>query len=942
MASSEGLLSESNRLEDIIIIWLDETIANPGTILLSQRKNLLLSYVKAIQPFTNVSACMKYIENITDVHVLFIVSGSLGEKIVPILHDLPKLTFIYIFCADKNKHEIWTKQFNKIRGVFNDDLLLSIKVKDDVCSLVNINFPFGLFDSTQRSLQELSKEQASFMWFQLVTELLLRLPHTPDSKAEMVTECRSHYKENGVQLEKITIFENTYQACNAIKWYTENTFVFQLFNKAFRMQDFDVIFKYRYFLVDLFSQLAFLYNKQFKDRKGYLTVYRGQRMYREELMKLKHNVGHLISINTFFSASFSCSVAANFSGNGEDLSIGIESVIFDIEVDLTVSCRPFANIDQLSCIKDECEVLFSVGTIFRIDSVELETDAIWLVKLTWTNECSQQLTKMNQLTGLLDFYTGHYIGDHPSVLTFGLFLSKMGCLQQAKRFYINLRKILSTDHPDRGVLHNNLGEIMRKLGYFNQARHHFERAIEYCIDTMSIFHPVWAVIHSNIALLHLTLKRPKHALKCYHCALLIISRFRDPNANQNTYIQESKATVYHGMGSAYILLDQPQKAVGFYQKALEIELKTLPQDHPTLIDTYNELGSVNLRLNEWTKALEKYEESLRIAQHNLLDSDWKLVNLHINVAVLIYFVTGNKSKTLVHCSQALQIMEQSKLPSISCNRMDIYKSLANLYTHIGLGPLAFQMWERFIEEGKGRLVANSDFVNSSDLIKQMELLQLSKETFALDSNIMILFDRNSLFRPRVSQLEAITRCEIADRWRALGHIKPAICYYTWLLENILVSDDPHFAKLHECRLHNNLAACYQDLEDDNAALHHYSLSLEILSSDEENKSIQAAIIHYNIALIYMNGNEFDQTRMHLDKSLLHFLGVPGHRNSTLDVKINYYFAKTYERCNDWKMARDYYQQTIDKCKQYALDESIIDQYEKLLQCMIDKISENTQ
>ncbi|CAF5178996.1 unnamed protein product [Rotaria magnacalcarata] len=287
-------------------------------------------------------------------------------------------------------------------------------------------------------------------------------------------------------------------------------------------------------------------------------------------------------------------------------------------------------------------------------------------------------------------------------------------------------------------------------------------------------------------------------------------------------------------------------------------------------------------------------------------------------------------------------MEQSKLPSISCNRMEVYKSLANLYTYIGLGPLVFQMWERFIEEGKGRLVANSDFVNSSDLIKQMELLQLSKEAFALDSNIMIFFDRNSLFRPRVSQLEAITRCEIADKWRVLGYIKPAICYYTWLLENILVSDDSHFAKLHESRLHNNLAACYQDLEDDNAALHHYSLSLEILSPDEENKSIQAAIIHYNIALIYMNRNEFDQSRAHLNKSLLHFLGVPEHRNSTLDVKINYYFAKTYERCNDWKMARDYYQQTIDKCKQYALDDSIINQYEKLLQCMIDKISENTQ
>jgi tetratricopeptide (TPR) repeat protein len=933
--------SESNRLEDIIIIWLDENVASPEKLLSSQRKTLLLSYIKSIRPFINCSECREYIEKMNNVRIFFVVSGSLGEKIVSVIHDLPQVTFIYIFCADKSKHEIWAKQFNKIRGVFNDDVPLSIKVKDDVCSLSNVTFPFGLFDSTQQSLQDLSKEQASFMWFQLLTEVLLRLPQTPEAKAEMVTECRATYKENEAQLEKITIFDKIYKTNDAIKWYTDNTFVFQLFNKAFRKQDFDVIFKYRYFLVDLYNQLALLYNQQHKDQEGHLTVYRGQMMFRDELMKLKQNVGHLISINTFFSTSISCMVAANFSGNGEQQSIGIVSVIFEITVDLKVPCRPFANIAQLSSIKDENEILFSIGTIFRIESVDLEIDTIWLVKLTWTNDCNEKLKEMKQLTGLLDFYTGQNIGDHPSVLTFGLFLSKMGLLRQALRFYVSLRKILPFDHPDRGVLFNNLGEVLRKLNYFNQARCEFEMALEHCTDTMSIFHPFWGILHSNMALLELTCGRPEQALKFYRCALLIINKLHEGDDWQITYVQEALASVYHGMASAYYYLDQYQQALQLNQKALQIELRILPHDHPTLMESYHELGNVNIKLNNFTKALEDYEESLRISQKNLLVNDWRFVSLHINIAILTYNVHKNIPKTLIHCTYALQLMENSTFALTSHNRMVIYKTLAYLYTHIGLGHLAFQMWEQFIKAGKDRLIADNDTVDFSDMMRQMNTLESSKQNFDPNAKFMILVDDKCLSTPSLSHLEMITRCEIADKWRAMGQIKAAIGYYTWLLEKLPMPDDPQYDKLHKSRLHNNLAACYQDLDDNQAALHHYRLSLDILSPTEEHKSMQAAIVHYNIALIYTDCDELHEAKMHLDKSLLHYMGSSRNKNSILDVQIYIAFANIYERCNDWQMARDYYQRVIDQCKQDAASQSIIDKYEQRLQNVIDKINKIT-
>lgn len=158
MASYEACVPQDKQPADIIIIWLDDTITDNGDLLLSESQTVLLPYIKSIQLFTKSLKCRKYIENIHDTRIFFVVSGSLGENLVPDIHSLSQLTFVYIFCAYVSKHETWAQQFNKIRGVFSKDATLLVKLKDDVCSLSNINFPFGFFDSSEETLYSLTKE----------------------------------------------------------------------------------------------------------------------------------------------------------------------------------------------------------------------------------------------------------------------------------------------------------------------------------------------------------------------------------------------------------------------------------------------------------------------------------------------------------------------------------------------------------------------------------------------------------------------------------------------------------------------------------------------------------------------------------------------------------------------------------------------------------------
>lgn len=66
--------------------------------------------------------CIKYVrEQCANKRLFIITSGSLGRKVVPVIHDLPQVYAIYIYCADVKHNQEWAHKFTKIRVVCNDD-----------------------------------------------------------------------------------------------------------------------------------------------------------------------------------------------------------------------------------------------------------------------------------------------------------------------------------------------------------------------------------------------------------------------------------------------------------------------------------------------------------------------------------------------------------------------------------------------------------------------------------------------------------------------------------------------------------------------------------------------------------------------------------------------------------------------------------------------------
>ncbi len=93
------------------------------------------------------------------------------------------------------------------------------------------------------------------MWYQAILTFLLFMAIYFNSKDDMIIASREYYQDNNSQKKRIDEFEQTYTPENACRWYTYDSFVYRLLNRALRTQDIDIIFKFRFFINALHNQI---------------------------------------------------------------------------------------------------------------------------------------------------------------------------------------------------------------------------------------------------------------------------------------------------------------------------------------------------------------------------------------------------------------------------------------------------------------------------------------------------------------------------------------------------------------------------------------------------------------------------------------------------------------------------------------------------------------
>lgn len=125
----------NENLETYSLVWLDDTVKESKENIDVQQQ--LRSVINRLKIFERVDQCEQYIRSVSSQdRIVLIVSGRLGQEIVPRINDFRQISSIYIYCSDKKKHEQWATKYSK---VFLSILLANKDEKVNIFFSVNHN-----------------------------------------------------------------------------------------------------------------------------------------------------------------------------------------------------------------------------------------------------------------------------------------------------------------------------------------------------------------------------------------------------------------------------------------------------------------------------------------------------------------------------------------------------------------------------------------------------------------------------------------------------------------------------------------------------------------------------------------------------------------------------------------------------------------------------------
>ena len=414
-------------------------------------------------------------------------------------------------------------------------------------------------------------------------------------KDDLINLCKTHYEKNARELSIIHDFERNYSAERAIWWYTRQSFVYRLLNKALRVQNIHLIYLFRFLIRDLHTQLLTY------QCPTTIHVYRGQLLVKEELEILKHSVGKYISINSFFSTSFNRDLALLFS---QELN-QYERVLFDIEADpQLVNEKPFADISSHSYFPDESEVIFMLGSIFQLFKVDLTDDGVWIIHMTLSSGNDHDLKP------IFEHMKNQHSQDRTDLLTFGHVLRHMGKFKEAENYYRRLLSSLPEDSQDLGRCYHALGIIAYEKGDYEGSLKWHEAALKIKLRSVKSDDPYLASSYNSIGAIYERQKDYQRALQVFHQSLAILKK----NFGRD---HPKVATCLNNIAGIYSIKQQYTKALKYIQQALTIREKHLPTDHPDIGASHSNIGIIYRCLGAYDQAIEHHNRSLAIQQKTL-------------------------------------------------------------------------------------------------------------------------------------------------------------------------------------------------------------------------------------------------------------------------------------------------------------------------------------
>ncbi|CAF1273770.1 unnamed protein product [Didymodactylos carnosus] len=801
-------------MENITLIWYDESINSTEDT--KQTAKMLRQINDYVVFHTNHRTCAEYVKSIQKEKIFLIISGACSTDILPLVHDLEHIDSIFVFCMKTQKYEYLRNEYSKIIGIFNELSPLIDSIKENAKLVEKHIQTFSCYkEENQTSTRDLSKESAAFLWFQLFKDVILKMPQTEQSKQEMIRICRDYYRGNSKELKYVEEFENEYKPDDSIRWYTKESFIHKLINKALRTEEIEQLYIFRLFISNLSTCLG-KESQRIQREQAPINVYRGERLSNVELEKLKANEGKLISINGFLSTSRSHELALRFACK-QAKRTGVFPVLFHIQCYMTGESSDiiFADITELSHFPEEQEVLFDLGAAFRIESIHFEDKLnLWHIRLKATNEgaqIAQEYIELNKKD--IDERTVSVS------IMFGRLLADMGHYDKSQNYF---EKLL-TDSADEDVasIYHNIGRAQNFKGKYDQALESFVTSLSMKRSFLPSNHPSIADTLNNIGV------------------------------------------VYRSKG-------EYDRALEYHMKSLEMKEICLPLNHASTADTLNNIGLIYQSKNEYDRALEYYIKSLKMKEICLLPNHASTA-VTLNNIGMVYGLRGQDNLALEHFMTSLK-MKEICLPPNHDSTAATLENIGMVYRSMGEYDQALEYYMTSLKMKEICLPLNHD--RTADTLNNIGIVYDSKGEYdhALEYYMTSLKMKEICLPPNHDRT-ADTLNNIGMVYRSKGEYTRALEYFKKSLKMKEICLPQNHASTADTL--NNIGLVYQSKSECNRALEYFIKSLKMKEICLPPNHDRTADTLYNIGLTYQLKGEYARaldyctSGLHIYKSKFH-------------------------------------------------------------------------
>jgi len=320
---------------------------------------------------------------------------------------------------------------------------------------------------------------------------------------------------------------------------------------------------------------------------------------------------------------------------------------------------------------------------------------------------------------------------------------------------------------------------------------------------------------------------------------------KDVVNNEPLEYNKKKAILYNNRSLMYQDLGFYKKALEFSLKAIEINEKTLPKDHPDLATSYNNISGIYKKLGKFDRALDLSLKDIEIKEKVLNENHPDLAISYNNLSG-IYRKLGNLDNALNLQLKAIEINkkvlgENHPDLAISYNNLSlIYKDLKDFTKALEFSIKAIEINEKTLPQDHPDLATSYNnisliYKDLKDFTKALEFsikaIEINEKTLPKEHpDLAISYDNLSMIY-----------LDLKDFTKALEFSLKAIK----IKEKVLPKEHPDLATSY-----NNISGIYFGLKDFTKALEFSLKAIKIKEKVLPKNHPRLAISYDNLSGIY--------------------------------------------------------------------------------------------